>query len=118
MQIHLSKTTAGWQAHSTIDLDDGRVLSLITVRSTRFRASLVTKAVVSTPEEDGLLRCAAPSENDVGDYQDAVIVSAPPRLTKAVVREQQARALAGLESIKASVEQHYARQFGAVAADA
>lgn len=118
MQMQLSKAATGWHAKSIIELGGNRVLTLTTARSEQFRASLVTKALVGTRDAHQNLRCVAPSDDYMGDFAEAVLVTAPLRLTEKVVRRQQARALATLDAILLRIEQHYARAVEEGAADA
>jgi hypothetical protein len=110
MQIKLVNTSNGWQAETSIDLDQHRVLVIRTARAQAGLSDLVTRATVSTRVDENTLIHDFGSDSRAADF-DQLVASSPcsllKQLTEKIVHEQHDKALATMRMIRARIEQHY-----------
>jgi predicted HD phosphohydrolase len=110
MQIKLVNTSNGWQAETSIDLDQHRVLVIRTARAQAGLSDLVTRATVSTRVDENTLIHDVGSDSRAADF-DQLVASSPcgllKELTEKLVHEQHDKALAAQRLIRARIEQYY-----------
>ena len=106
MQIKLDKTSSGWQAETTIDLDRHRVLVILSARSQGQATMLVTRATVYARGEGGAMVHDPGTESRLGDFDQVVAYRRFERLTEKAVHVHHDQVLAKLSTIRVRIEQH------------
>lgn len=108
MQTRVTKNVDGWKASTELDLEDRKVLSIRTYRSSR--GALCTYASVSVRDEHGWMTHAIGFGGSGGDFSREYATTRPARVTERVARDQHEQVLKDIETIKREALLHYERQ--------
>lgn len=108
VETRIFRDRDGWNATSTLDLADNRMLQIRTYKSSA-GASLCSRGTVHTKMEGGGLRHIMGFGTPGGDFSEDLAVSKPARVTEKVVAAQHESVLKALPSVLAAVEAHYAK---------
>ena len=109
MTTRIYKDRDGWNAETSIDLQNQRVLKLRTGKRS-IGGGLQTTATVWTDTGDGGLRHAMGLGTGLGDFSETIVITRPARITEKLVTEQHDRVIKQLGFIQAQIEQFYALQ--------
>ena len=118
METRIYKDKSGWIAKTQVSLANRRILDIRTAKTVTGTGRLSTRATVSTLDDSGYTTHVMGFGTGGGDFNMQVADAAPARITEKVVREQHARALADLQTIRVRVDLHYEQQAAALASAA
>lgn len=107
VETRIFRDRDGWNATSTLDLADNRLLQIRTYKNSS--GVLRTSATVHTKMEGGGLRHIMGFGTTGGDFSELLGIAKPARVTEKVVAAQHDSVVKTLPGVLAAVEAHYVK---------
>lgn len=115
METSYFKDRDGWNAKTTVQLDDKRQLAIRTSRMSQ-SGFLATRVTGWTRNDSGTMTHVMSFGIAGGDFSAVLERTPQPRITEKVVRQQHDRLIAQIDSIVAMAQAHYGKEIAVEAA--